>query len=362
MATMAFGPRHPSRWGSKWRPVLILSRVAHGAARSADYHPPKTVAECLNGAEIFAAGPSELANLLGWLTGGATHTTRRNTRAMEDAERTLAVDHNRLAAARSLSCSTRRNLGDRHFTCAGNYRAKAACREQTFGARPFEANCTGSRAWKNASFRVHYVWKSYQLSEVDRRLYLAAKRSAARRVIVVLSNGLQHFSRFDEHREELLHRARDDFDWPQQWIDDWLNETTKLMDLYAPLHHPQTADRSTGSRRCIIWRAQNIASRHSNASESHHHPSSRNGVHNWLNRISSALARRFSLGVLDLTDMTVARNPLGYDVSRFDLPQSGAGRPKGTLEGDVYHGYQGGYLGPMFLQRLAEACCLAAPR
>ena len=39
------------------------------------------------------------------------------------------VEHNRLAAMRSLACDTRRNLGDRHFTCVKpNYRDRALCR------------------------------------------------------------------------------------------------------------------------------------------------------------------------------------------------------------------------------------------
>lgn len=274
---------------------MLLLLFVNAAARSPVYTPPVSVASCLDGAQIVAAGPSELAGLLAWLTGGAPITTRRNTKRMVEAESSGEVEHNRLAAARSLACSTRRNLGDRHFQCAGTYREKAACREQLYGAKPFEANCTGSGLhWHNASFGVTYMWKSFMFSATDLRLRQAAARLALRgRVIVVLSAGLQEFGRFPQHREELLHNVRDDEVWPQQWFDDYLNRTAQLFSLYSgdaqralasnfTRQKNKTAPRHKRRSPCVVWRAQNIAARHTNASEPRHHPSAVNGPHHWL--------------------------------------------------------------------------------
>lgn len=137
-------------------------------SKSPPYVPPREVARCLSSTHIFAAGPSELAGLIGWLTGGDGTSTRRNTRAMIRQESSNAVDHNGVAAQRSLGCSTRFNLGDRHWQCPQrSYRLRGRCREELYSSRPFEANCTGStRAWRNTSLRVSYYWKSYAAPQI----------------------------------------------------------------------------------------------------------------------------------------------------------------------------------------------------
>ena len=257
--------------------------VAAAVARSPTYEPADAVRACLDGAYIFAAGPSELASLLGWLTGADTIATRRNTVAMQQAEATMAVSHNKNAASRSLACSTRRNLADRHYQCMGSYRKRAVCREDLYSRKPFEANCSGAtRHWRGARFRLLYMWKSFQFSAADVLLRDAA-RAALRtrrkgRVIVVLSAGLQQFLRggdegasaaqqphLQPHRESLLHNVRDDEPWPQPWIDRYVNETAQLFRLYSA--------EARAANACIAWRTQNVAPRHSNGSEPRHHPS-----------------------------------------------------------------------------------------
>ncbi|KAL1495419.1 hypothetical protein AB1Y20_016787 [Prymnesium parvum] len=328
----------------------MLAAIA-STARSQVYEPPPVVASCLDGAHILAAGPSELAGLLAWLTGGAPISTRRNTARMREAERTQAVEWNRLAAARSLACSTRRNLGDRHFQCMGNYRVRAACREDLYKKTPFEANCSGiTRPWRNASFSVTYVWKSYQYSHADEHLHAAAVRRlrSHRRVIVVLSAGLQEFGRFAEHRETLLHNVRDDEPWPQSWMDSYVARTSQLFQLFSEKwgRHTPTP--------CVVWRAQNIAARHANYSEPKHHPSAVNGVHHWLNRISIALAKLNGLKVVDLTPATISRKPLDHSVDGNGWMTA---RRVDALEGDVYHGYRISEIAPLFLEALSVACC-----
>ena len=280
-------------------------------AKSPQYTPPREVARCLSSTHLFAAGPSELAGLVGWITGGDGTSTRRNTRAMVRQESTNAVDRNGVAAQRSLGCSTRFNLGDRHWQCPQrSYRLRGKCREDLYASKPFEANCTGStRAWRNTSLRVSYYWKSYQFSRADLLLHQAVQRALSpqqrqpaaehhRRVIVVLSAGLAQFAKYSDHREHMLHNVRDDEDVPQHWIDDWVNETSKLLRLFAPMHAPAGADGRRSA--CVVWRAQNIAARH-NSSEPRHHPSAVNAPNHWLNRIGLALARLHGVGTLDLS-------------------------------------------------------------
>ena len=82
--------------------------------RSPPYMAPPPVAECLSDTHLFASGPSELAGIVGWLTGGDGTSTRRNTKAMliQDRDNTVTPSH---GAAWTLKCSTRFNLGDRHW-------------------------------------------------------------------------------------------------------------------------------------------------------------------------------------------------------------------------------------------------------
>jgi hypothetical protein len=324
-------------------------------ATSMAYTPPASVRQCLNNSWLFAAGPSELAGILGWLTGGETISTRRNTKHSRENEKNQTVDHRR--AASSLRCSTRRNLGDRHWECvARDYRRRSQCRESLYSTRPFDANCSGvarSSLWGETRFRVTYMWKSYQLSRADHVMAEAARRAAARRatsamnprVIVVLSTGLAQFSRFREHHEKLLHRVHDDWSWPQPWIDDFVNETSRLFDLFSP---------RDASASCVAFRAQNIAARHTNHSEPRHHPSAVNGIHHWFNRMSIALARARGLAVVDYTNYTMSTKALDHSA---DGRGSINIRRADALEGDVFHGYPSSRLGPLFLRELANACC-----
>ena len=88
--------------------------------------------------------------------------------AMEQQELAGTVERSGLAAQRSLTCWTRRSLGDRHFTCAGDYRTRAACREELYARRPFEANCTGTTAaWQHAKLRLSFRWRSYQCAAMQ---------------------------------------------------------------------------------------------------------------------------------------------------------------------------------------------------
>jgi hypothetical protein len=164
--------------------------------------------------------------------------------------------------------------------------------------------------------------------------------------------------------EKLLHNVADDEPWPQSWMDDYINATSRLLLAFAPSSllraarqsAPQSTPRSQGvaPSLCVVWRAQNIAARHTNRSETRHHPSSVNGVHHWLNRFSIGLARQFGYAIIDLTELTTRQRPAAHNV---DARSSRAPKRAEALEGDVYHGYSSAELAPHLLLALSEACC-----
>ena len=97
----------------------------------------------------------------------------------------------------------------------------------------------------------------------------------------------------------------DEFAWPQAWIDDWVNDTQKLLRLFSDL----TATTRTAlslPHSCVVWKTNNISPRHSNTTEPFHHPSAFNGAHHWLNRMGAAMARTRGFGVVDMSSTTAA--------------------------------------------------------
>ena len=162
------------------------------------------------------------------------------------------------------------------------------CREELYARKPFEANCTkGQGSWQRSMrLNVTFYWRSYQYSERPEAMLHRAVRKALetpeRRVILVLSAGFAQWSRFPDHREHLMHRVHDEEALPQPWLDDWVNATSRLFQLFS--------NKAMG-RACVVYRAHNIAARHGNLSEPRHHPSAFNGFHHWQNRMGLALAK-----------------------------------------------------------------------
>ena len=421
--------------------VGALCALPCTTARSPVYEPPAEVSTCLNGASLYVAGPSEVMQLIGWLSGGEQQTKRASMRS-PDAE-----DWNAHGGARSLACATRRNLAMRFWECKQHdYAARGRCREDLYANRPFEANCTGrTLAWRNSSFSLHGYWKSFQYSRADLAIHSAMRRelqlttsaspqrlittaipakcmtafkgdtkveacsafcssslarthcqrcsckacrfcvrlkgipttarpsssmparaassspsSSSRRglMIVQLSAGLQQFSRIPGHEEKRLHLVEDNATWPQEFFDEWVQETAALFRLFSPKQWRTMQEQTppAGRRRvCVVWRAQNIAARHTKLSDPSHHPSTVNGINHWMNRVGIALARLHGLAVVDYTNITTSTVPLSTYAD--DRPTGASTRKADALEGDVYHGYKMNTLAPLWLSTLAKACC-----
>ena len=162
---------------------------------------------------------------------------------------------------------------------------------------------------------------------------------------MVLSTGLAQWSTFPDHREHLMHNVRDDEDVPQKWMNDWVNATSHLLRLFS--------NRAMG-RACVVYRAHNIAARHTNLSDPKHHPSAFNGFHHWQNRIGLALAKYHGLQTVDLTNVTIHMKASAHSL---DVSKPERSRRADAGEGDVYHGYPLHILAPRFLSALADACC-----
>ena len=97
----------------------------------------------------------------------------------------------------------------------------------------------------------------------------------------------------------------------------------------------------------MLWKTSNVGPRHGRrASHELHHPSARNGLHEWLNRFTSAMARQAGLGVVDTTDVTLAHPP----PLKTDVPEAK------VTEGDLYHDYSSSVLLPPMCQRVCAAC------
>ena len=92
-----------------------------------------------------------------------------------------------------------------------------------------------------------------------------------------------------------------------------------------------------------------------------HHPSARNGLHEWLNRMATTVAHEHGVGVLDLSDLTIEHPPPPKRVHRAG-EGAAAGRRLATetTEGDLYHGFNSTLLLLPFVERACRLCHVSA--
>lgn len=273
-------------------------------------------ARCLLNTDAILVGNSETLNFAAWLQ-GVLQCSQNGTVPQERFNLRL--------------CSKLvRNRSD--------FRASALCKEELYSRSPFTAACP------RLNFNFSFVWKSRMLSEYDellRQRLVASSDSRERRplTILLLGGGPAHFALRDDYPRGLSSAVADNFSWPQAWIDDYVNATSALFELFAP--------RSLPRHVCVLWKSMHIGPRH-NGSASHHHPSTINGAHHWINRLTSALAARAGIGSIDLTDLLSGMRPTGFrpadELGRFGH------------EGDPYHGFLAGAYMPQLVRRMCAAC------
>ena len=235
----------------------------------------------------------------------------------------------------------------------------AYCREEMYRLQQYDAICYRPQ---DPPFTLHFEWKSFAFS--DRELEHRARVVEAARfhpfVLVVISVGAHQFTKMPGHTFEDFHAVDDDKKWDQRWIDEYVNETMTLFEVFNSKSLPENV--------CVVWRNSNVGKRNywraadgslstNLAKVKLHHPSVTNGIHHWMNRFTAPLARRAGIGIVDVSDITTVVEPRGYGKPSAKVSPA-------SLEGDIYHGYPDGYLSDAIMQRACEACprqCGAKP-
>ena len=198
--------------------------------------------------------------------------------------------------------------------------------------------------------RMSFRWKTFQMDRQDSMDRLNVQRAAerSRRVFVVIEGaGPHHFAKFKEwslhvHRTRVAEKTlftavNETWNWPEYWIDDYVRETKQLMQMHLA-SYPR-------GQVCVVWKAMTIGPRLIGTDV--HHPSVVNGVNHWLNRLARSAAEDLGIGVLDLSDLTMATAP----ARRLNGTHAAK-----TGEGDPYHGYSKDRLAPVLAERLCELC------
>ena len=330
----------------------------------------------LDGVSLFVAGFSESRQVLSWLH--------------------QALGCPQPGLVKEDACMLASMREDPSSLLPPNYRKLARCREALFSRTPFQSACP-------RGVNLHFEWKSFQWSaarDLAFRDRVAAAARSGQKVVVVLAGGPHHFSRFADHEQQLQFQVADNFPWPQHWIDEYVESTGTLFDAFG-------ARSGLPSNVCVLWRLSNVAPRHEAGlrADSLHHPSARNGLHDWLNRFTAGLARRAGIRILDTTDVTLGHPPalkltsvrrVGSKHSRAlsELVNHSSSRHKQTnvtttrrlhnphssadhehhgsshakrkhtslvtqeIEGDVYHGFTSSVLLEPFCSRMCAACGL----
>lgn len=210
-----------------------------------------------------------------------------------------------------------------------------------YSDKPFQTRCARP---SYPSFVVSYEWKSFVFSQRDvlhRQRVLEAARVRPF-VLVIMGAGAHHFTKMPGHTYNHFHAVDDAAVFPQEWFNNYVNETLTLFELFSGL--PDNV--------CVVWKGNNIGQRvfsKNKTIDRIHHPSAFNNIHHWLNRFTRPLADRYGISYVDVTDITSAGKPKG-----FGAPSQKAGLS--SLEGDIYHGYSNHIIAYALLRRACEAC------
>ena len=282
---------------------------------------------CLRNARLFLRGYSELRQLASWLH-EALHCRGEGLTSMDACQRGLTPS-------------------GEAWPRGQDYRNLSACREALYSRSPYRTTCPVHNV------TIHYEWKSVMWHEeydtrFRQRVARAAREGSHPRVFAILSAGVHHFSQFADHNHAMHFGIHDSFAYPQPWLDSYYDGVVRLFDAFAP------ATGRMPSNVCVLWRNANVGPRLGDAPGQKappsrvHHPSSRNGLHEWLNRFSSAIAARSGVPVLDTSDLTAGVNPPAKVLS-------GGGSHAGS-QGDYYHGFNSSLLLVPLVARMCAAC------
>lgn len=338
----------------------MLTQSANNPSTSSLWNPPS---QCLAGANLFFYGFSEVGRYFTWLN-NATYCHSMPSNMCLDMRPKTAINQ---CPKDQLSISS---LGNRcHSPGAHKFWAEEArrilnvkkkkdhvedtlqlidlrdglCREHNHG-KVGGLNMTCLRS--GTRFNMSYRWKTFQRDAFDvedrTKIVAAAAADRSRPVFVILEGGgPHHFAQFKDHAmtrqpESVFTTVSDDWSWPQAWTNHYINATKALMRLHSG--YPPNV--------CVLWKAMHVGPRSRN-DLGYHHPSVVNGPHHMLNRLAISAAQDAGVPVIDLTELTITRQPFPKD--------DGAHRSV-TPDGDPYHGYPLSVLGPELVSQMCAKC------
>tara|TARA_B110001452_G_scaffold227614_1_gene202617 strand:+ start:204 stop:1163 length:960 start_codon:yes stop_codon:yes gene_type:complete len=229
--------------------------------------------------------------------------------------------------------STNRDLCQRNEEWSERHNGTflAACREG-FGVQ--EAG--GCDPLKTVS--ISWSWKhGMQPSSNDRRaVELIRERRDRKRAIAVFSALPMPSWSESTDGATLGYDTREEVSdaWapPTGAMGHWLDGAEQLFRFLARELRPHA---------CVVWKGNHVGSRDypvnrttSGGEARHHHASSQGGMHDWMNRVAFALARRHGIATLDMTPLTVGQTSSAAWAGRW-----GERLAEGKV--DLHHWYSG---------------------
>ena len=158
--------------------------------------------------------------------------------------------------------------------------------------------------------------------------------------MAVFSAGAHHFAMHIGHTNQIQSQNKDSWTPPQAWMDTWVHGTIRLMARLARLRRAGV---------CCVWKTNNIGSRL--AAGTWHHPSVEGGPHDYMNKVSLAIAREYAVPTIDLTPLTVGMTRGAVKEKEGALP--------GMADFDYYdHQYNHSALWSAVREQTLRACPL----
>ena len=325
---------------------------------------PLVKRSCLQGAQLFYMGYSEVGRQVSWLMdslqcspgpphkkfGGPATINAWINKCMGPGAHAFFLKRAQQLLSKQMKngATTVRPNGS---SAAANPAAEhtplrdALCREYFFGLAPINLTCPVANL--NISFR----WKSFQSDPYDQssRDQIVEAASTSSTVFVVLEGGgPHHFTKFPDHRF-LDSWANPDFaSWPQPWIDDWVSSTRQLFHTFSPGKLPPNV--------CVLHKNMNIAPRMHLAQAAPHHPSTVGGLHHWLNRINTAMSHEFGIHPIDLSEVTLSMRPKGAQGCNSTVNGGRSVAKCEASDGDPFHGYPPGRLARHLIRQMCTLC------
>ena len=232
----------------------------------------------------------------------------------------------------------------------------AYCREERQQAKHiYEVPCMpaasvwpSSASGAGAGVTLSYAWKSFVDSPLDNVIeaFLLDRARQPERgpTMAVFSAGAHHFAMHIGHTNQIQSHNKDSWTPPQAWMDVWVHATIRLMVRLTRLQRAGV---------CCVWKTNNIGHRLSEGTW--HHPSAEGGTHDYMNKISIAIAHEYDIPTIDLTPFTVSMSNQG-------AVRQKEGALPGMADFDYYHSYNHTALWNVVREQTLKVCTTGSTR